>query len=975
MGAFMVALGFRRESVLKSHKITFEKRKLRESMEKLLLRSLIRCWFLLFLLLPTMAHSSDPCLRLEESLATQQAELEALKTQNEHLSQLLGAQMQNDFNINEALSFELDTPYQVSAQLTQIRETLDALPAENQLPAGFKGCDKANQWQTLQKQIVSYKTVILKGQTKLLQLALPLRRALVRESNRWLQLHRLQAEIDTWAESHPENPAVWQLKNEINQWIDAWRSSTRIWFAQIRATQTEEVAVDHTWVATLIIDSPNKQIQWNNPNLDTLADYPDYKLRWQVELEKAHLSLLRVTQRWHNHRIWAQGWGSFIKQLADPIHVWEHLKTEILSAPLNLLDTLSRPFIHDYRHALKQDKKGELLSNWFLQSLALVVLLSSLLKLAAVAPQYIATLQQRVFTWFQHRYLIQVTSSLLWFIKPNSPWLLVLICTQFVAQIIPDTWFILKAVAPLGILYSAYRAVRVIMEWLLSRSFTRSSQFVSSQIAQSQAKDVHKISWVLVLSTLGWMFVKGTGGGYLLFVVTLFVIVLSWCAMLQLLWRYKDAIARFLLYCLGNNTKQKDTLQKAQRWWIVLFWPALFIVAHIEDLVRHLHQKLLVLDAYRAFAIKLLRIRMAAEAKDDENDENEAELPDENYNDWMLRKLDKARIDTGRMDIIIDNMKLWQSEKSADNVQLIIGHQGSGKSTLIEQLRQSWEETSIRILDIPAKTTQPEQVHTLMAQHFGLDNVSSVADLVKQEEALEQQVVVVDNTHNLFLSEVGHLSGFRTMNQYLNARLGKVYWVMVMHSSSWFYLRCVYEREMNFANIYTMPRWSPGDIRKLILSRHQGSGRRIKYNELLLSASAGNESSSVRAADSRVFNILWEQSNGIPLVALHLWLAAARSKGRMVEVGVPEKPSNAPLKELSDDLCFVFAAIVTHETLNSKEIRMVTHYEDPIVRHALKQGIKMGLLMRDDELRYRIHASWQGTLKSFLASKNMILTG
>jgi hypothetical protein len=162
------------------------------------------------------------------------------------------------------------------------------------------------------------------------------------------------------------------------------------------------------------------------------------------------------------------------------------------------------------------------------------------------------------------------------------------------------------------------------------------------------------------------------------------------------------------------------------------------------------------------------------------------------------------------------------------------------------------------------------------------------------------------------------------------------------------------------------------DIRKIILSRHQGGRRRLKYNEMLLSAAASSESSSVRAADSRVFNILWEQCGGNPLAAIELWLYAVKVKGRMAEVGVPQRPSANLLNGLKDDLYFVYTAIVQHSSLSTDEIMLVTHFSEPVVRHALKQGINLGMITRDDTKRYMVDPYWYGSLSGFLHRKNML---
>ena len=158
----------------------------------------------------------------------------------------------------------------------------------------------------------------------------------------------------------------------------------------------------------------------------------------------------------------------------------------------------------------------------------------------------------------------------------------------------------------------------------------------------------------------------------------------------------------------------------------------------------------------------------------------------------------------------------------------------------------------------------------------------------------------------------------------------------------------------------------------MILSRHQGSRRRLSFNELLLSVSGANQSRSVRAANSRIYNILWEQSGGNPRVTIHLWLSAARSKERNVEIGVPEKPASSRLKGISDDFCFIYAAIIIHHELNTREIMAVTSYPEAIVRHALKQGVYQNMIVRGDNNRYRIHPLWQQTLFNVLASRNML---
>ena len=924
----------------------------------------------LYLLLIAAAAVAD-CAALESQLSRQNRALEHLEQQRQALDNLLQGQINNDFVLTEAVDAPLDMGLEVLEARRSLQREQHQLDSEDTpaVPQAFADCpDQSTRWLGQEKQIRSLRQVVNKLQLQLYELPRASRLALVREATQWQTLNTLSATVQSWADNHPEHPEVQSLQREILAWIEYWRSSTRIWLSQLVANQPQSTASNEVWRETLQVPHPQQAIDWSIPiRLGADVDL----LGWLDTLEEAHRALLRESGKWRNQHIWALGWGNFLHELSQPQRFALQLATEIRSAPTNLIDAITRPFIRDYRRAVKQEKRGEMLASWFLQGLALVAIMSAILKLAAVTPQFLSHAQQRLLSTLKHRGLIQFNAAVLWFIKPNAPWFMVLVCANTIAEFLPDRWIILHWLAPIGSLYAAFRAVRVIVEWVIARSFTRSGQFVSSHTAQQQTHDAQRVSWLVLLCILGWTLVKGTGGGYLMFFIILLIALLLWATLLWLMLRYRDSVSRFLLYAAGRGTAKKLDPQTAQRWWMLPIWPLLFVLAHLSDVVIHLHQKLLFFDTYRSVSVKLMRIRLAAEAKDEESAEGDDSLPDESYSDWMLRN-NKAWIDAFDISTVLKPIQDWNNEKSDDNVLPIVGDQGSGKTALINRLSSVWEETPLSVLNIPAKTTDPDAILPLIGEHLCIADLKSVVELVKLDESLEPQIIVLDNTHNLFLSEVGCLDAYRTLNQCLNAHLHNIFWVVVMHAPSWTYLSCVFNRELRFSHIFKMPRWSPSDIRKLILSRHQGSRRRIHYDELLLSASAGNESSSVRAANSRVFNILWEQSGGIPQVAVHLWLSAARSKDKLVELGVPSKPAGNALKTLKDDLCFVYAAIVIHKSLTSEEIIKVTHFPDAIVRHALKQGLNLGLLWRDDNQRYRIQPAWQGTLSSFLASKNLL---
>ncbi|RLT94775.1 ATP-binding protein [Ketobacter sp.] len=929
--------------------------------------------FLALLAVPLFLISSlgfANCDALEPQLTRQERQLSQLEQQREALDELLQGQIKDSFVLADVVDVSLDVTLEVLRAERSLRQKLgQAQQVTQSAPEGFESCPQlAQRWEGQARQIRGLEQVINQHLLHLYQLPRNSRLALVREITQWQNLYQLESQVQEWAKSQPQDEAIQTLNQAIRDWISYWRSSTRIWLAQLVSTQARAVTSNEVWSNTLKVPHPQSGIDWGI-TVDTAQQ--SALLDWLEILEEAHRALVRESGKWRNQHIWSQGWINFFREMSHPGRFWQQLVTEIHSAPTNLVDAITRPFIRDYRRAVKQDKRGETLSSWFLQALALLAIMSALLKLAAMAPQLLSQAQQRLLSSLQHRGLIQFNAAVLWFIKPNAPWFVVFVGANVIAEFLPDNWIILNWLAPVGTLYATFRAVRVIMEWLIARTFTRSGQFVSSHTASQQTQDAQRVSWLVLLGILAWILVKGTGGGYLMFFVIILIGLLLWLTLLWLMLRYREPVARFLLYAAGKGTSKKLDPKTAQRWWMMPAWPLLLVAAHIADIVVHLHQKLLIFDTYRSVSVKMIRIRLAAEAKEDEQEDEDEALPDASYSDWM-RCNNKAWVEAYDINTVLQPIQNWNKEKTDDNVLLIVGDQGSGKTALINRLSSAWKDTPISVLNIPAKTTDPDTVLPLIAQHLCIPELDNVAELVKLDAELEPQIVVLDNTHNLFLSEVGCLDAYRALNQCLNAHLQNIFWVVVMHAPSWTYLSCVFNRELRFSQVFKMPKWSPSDIRKLILSRHQGSRRRIRYDELLLSASAGSESSSVRAANSRVFNILWEQSGGIPQVAIHLWLDAARTKDKVVDLGVPTKPNSNALKPLKDDLCFVFAAIVIHKSLSSEELILVTHFPDAIVRHALKQGLNLGLLWRDDNKRYRIQPSWQGTLSAFLASKNLL---
>tara|TARA_R110002072_G_scaffold283828_1_gene447472 strand:- start:12326 stop:14512 length:2187 start_codon:yes stop_codon:yes gene_type:complete len=699
----------------------------------------------------------------------------------------------------------------------------------------------------------------------------------------------------------------------------------------------------------------------------------DVESIYQSVLNNANKSLSLSVNAWPDNIMLEADWTGFIKQSVAPSYFMEELIHELKTAPKNFVDNLSHPFIREYLSSEKESKGAQVLTSWTIQVTVLLLLICVLIKAAANAASWLAGVQQALLKKFESTSGHALLSGIFWVLKPNASWLFILVFGNLVSMVLSEDWRIIQLIAPLASIYAGFRALRIIIEWGLSRTYTRSGLFLSNHTAEQLTTDSRKMTLVLVYASGFWGLVYATGGGHLIYLLSLVYIFLLWCGVWWILARHDVAVNKLIHVVLNIKTSTEGTGQsRLFKWLNRIAWPLVFVFVHILDVISNVNQKLMVFDVYRSFSVKLLRVRLESKSEDiSEDDDGE---PDQSYSDWMLREVpDNLLFDVGDLTTLLEPLNNWSNNKTDENVMVILGESGSGKSTLIRRLPVLWAEIPIKVLDVPAKVTDTQVFFDSIAEVLGIEAFSEVGGLVKQDETIERQVIVIDSAHNLFLAEVGKFGAYKSLLECMNAHIENVFWVVVMHAPSWTYLNYVFVREQRISNIYKMPRWSPMDIRKLILSRHQGGRRRLKYNEMLLSAAASSESSSVRAADSRVFNILWEQCGGNPLAAVELWLNAVKVKGRIAEVGVPQRPSASLLNGLKDDLYFIYTAIVSHSALSTSEIMQVTHFSEPVVRHALKQGINLGMIMRDESKRYMVDPYWYGTLSGFLHRKNMLL--
>lgn len=683
---------------------------------------------------------------------------------------------------------------------------------------------------------------------------------------------------------------------------------------------------------------------------------------YRLEADVLHRDLKVAATRLRNARLNDTEAPGFFSGLAErPVQWLEDLYLEARFLPALAFDSLIKSGQSDYLDARRNDQVPELLAYWVLALGGLIVYLGFLQYLGGRLRSALTLWQQKLFRSLQDEKALTALRGLFWLLKPNSDWLLVLLGTHLAAHWLPEEGLITNLIIPVGNTLALYLGARVAREWWGTRMFGRSNQFLSGSQSEDLLRSSRHFAFIVTLFYLAYEVIDSAGGGRLYPILLATLILTLWFSGAAYCRAHRKPINAFLVRLLPAAWTEAGAAA-LERPSVQLFYPLWMVLGQAFDILLVVHQHLLKFDSYRRLATRLLRLRLesanAADADDDADTQNgESEY---GYSHWFK---ERSSLDTGLIrqtelsEALFPPLNRWIRKSNPDNCLLITGHQGMGKSTALQLLEKKWEESPVHRLTPEGK----------------VDTAAAVNELLAPLEESETGVVLLDRLEDFFLSDVGHFEGVRALLDHVTSRKSRHFWVLAAHRPAWEYLSWVFRREYRILSHLMLPRWSASDIRKLILSRHHRSQYRLRYDEMLLAASAVSDAANFRAAESRVFNLLWEQCNGNPEVALQLWLEASqKGRGREIIVGMPNRPPLTQLADVSDDSCFVYNALIRHRQLNSEEISACTHLPMAIVRHALTQGQLLGVLGENEAQRFEIRPMWYSTLTTLLVRKNMI---
>lgn len=401
--------------------------------------------------------------------------------------------------------------------------------------------------------------------------------------------------------------------------------------------------------------------------------------------------------------------------------------------------------------------------------------------------------------------------------------------------------------------------------------------------------------------------------------------------------------------------------------------PLLLLTNIVHDVFRLITLRLVKLDFMKQILSEIFKHRL-----DQANKEAEPKVaPPQEYLavfDYYLPARDDFFIDR-ESSCIPDTLSIltrWIEGKGSDDLLIIVGDRGMGKTTVLKKLHDSTPQTQHKTLcKIPARTLSHAALYEWLSEATQ-SSIGSLEDFVRFDAGLSDKLILfVDEIHNLFISKVGGFEAYRLFIEIINLNTHNVFWCLTANTRSWSYLKGVFGLEHFYGKVLNIHPWQDYEIQRLILARHELTQYRRTFDDAI-SAYAGGDALG-QQMEIQFFRLLWGQSRGNPRSALMYWQSAISAPHPAhIHVGIPEFVNSSLVSSMSDDALFLFASIARHESLTMEEMEQTTEIDKHVIRRNLKEAKDKGLIWFDPNGRARVSSRNQYVIDYYLIGKNFL---
>ncbi len=340
------------------------------------------------------------------------------------------------------------------------------------------------------------------------------------------------------------------------------------------------------------------------------------------------------------------------------------------------------------------------------------------------------------------------------------------------------------------------------------------------------------------------------------------------------------------------------------------------------------------------------------------------------------------------LEAVQEAIEAWHAGEEPGMVA-VVSDRGAGKTRLFNLIDESMRaHHSVTRLEPPDHMIDADGVLAWLADsldcapdEWPAGTTERAELLIRTLDRLPPRIVLIDESHRLFLRAVGGFRALRRLLDVLHASSRTHMWVCAFHGPSWDFLEGISER-VNLAVFRRTVDLQPLGAETLatwLEARTMTVGLRISYADLVADSMLQTDTARVaERARASFWRLLAEESRGNPRVARGFWMSALRAGETNDEarVGLFESPQAADLAELTPRELFLLTAIVIHDGLSIDHLTEVLNLPGGVCRAVGRRLEARGLLeMTRPGDRFTTTPDWGPVIQRVLRSKQFLHGG
>jgi hypothetical protein len=304
---------------------------------------------------------------------------------------------------------------------------------------------------------------------------------------------------------------------------------------------------------------------------------------------------------------------------------------------------------------------------------------------------------------------------------------------------------------------------------------------------------------------------------------------------------------------------------------------------------------------------------------------------------------------------------------------VVVAEQGGGLTHLFKRLKSSLEEQML-IFECPPGGIGPFQER--FAALFDL-STSNLTPTTISAALIERKIKVIalDSLHRISRPAFGGQRDVERIADLIAPAQNDVFWFFGVSWAGWHYISRVRANRMFLDDVVRLPLWSEEQIREMIELRSSHIGINPDFGDLDLPRQFEDMDFETEEDRNRFgfFRILWNASDGNPMVSLQLWADSLRmhTDGRIL-VSIPQLPTISELDSVDMNMLLILRVVAQSEWTTREEI--VNSLQLPVneVAGALRLATSRGWLESENG-RFRLTWKWFRSITRVLARKNLLV--